>query len=68
MSAEALIGYAEAAFVVVGLLAIVLLLIRVYSPSNKKQMEDHANIPFRGEDAPEPPSSSPSSSRQKDDG
>jgi hypothetical protein len=51
MSSEALIGYSEAAFLAIGLLAILLLLVRVFHPAN---MDDHANIIFRGEDAPEP--------------
>jgi cbb3-type cytochrome oxidase subunit 3 len=54
MSGEAIIGYAEAAFLAVGLLAILLLIVRVFHPANRKKMDDHANIPFRGEDAPEP--------------
>ncbi len=54
MSAEALIGYSEAAFLAVGLLAILLLLVRVFHPANREAMKDHANIIFRGEDAPEP--------------
>ncbi len=54
MSAEALIGYSEAAFLAIGLLAILLLIVRVYHPGNRRNMDDHANIIFRGEDAPEP--------------
>lgn len=54
MSSEALIGYSEAAFLAIGLLAILLLLVRVFHPANRAKMDDHANIIFRGEDAPEP--------------
>ncbi|MFN3170040.1 MAG: cbb3-type cytochrome oxidase subunit 3 [Hyphomicrobiales bacterium] len=54
MSAEALIGYSEAAFLTVGLVAILFLIIRVYHPGSREAMDDHANIIFRGEDAPEP--------------
>ena len=68
MTSEALIGYAEAGFVVVGLLAIGLLLIRVFHPSNRSAMNDHANIPFRGEDAPEPTATRHAVSRQHDHG
>ena len=53
MTAEALIGWSEAAFVVVGLLAIIVLIARVFHPANRSSMADHASIPFRGEDAPE---------------
>jgi hypothetical protein len=35
MNAETLIGYAEAGFVAVGLLAIILLMVRVFHPSSK---------------------------------
>ena len=54
MTAEALIGYSEAAFLAVGLLAILLLMVRVFHPANRQKMDDHANIIFRGEDSPEP--------------
>lgn len=54
MNAEALIGYSEAAFLTIGLLAILLLIVRVYHPANRRNMDDHANIIFRGEDAPDP--------------
>jgi hypothetical protein len=68
MSAEALIGWSEAAFLTVGLLAIALLVLRVYHPGNRRTMEDHANIIFRGEDAPDPRLPEPSTSRQKHHG
>ncbi|MFK7792074.1 MAG: hypothetical protein AB8B88_05310 [Devosiaceae bacterium] len=54
MNAESLIGWSEAAFLTVGLLAIALLMVRVFHPANREKMNDHANIIFRGEDAPEP--------------
>ena len=54
MNAEAIIGYSEAAFLSVGLLAIFLLMVRVFHPANRQTMKDHANSIFRGEDAPEP--------------
>lgn len=76
MSAEALIGYSEAAFLAVGLLAILVLIARVYHPASREAMDDHANIIFRGEDAPEPrpePSAAPQdagrhTARQDDNG
>ena len=68
MSPESLIGYSEAAFVVVALLAIVILVLRVYHPANRQAMNDHANIPFRGEDAPEPHDPETPTSRQKTHG
>lgn len=54
MTAEALIGYSEAAFLTVGFIAILMLLVRVYHPGSRQQMDHNANIPFRGEDAPDP--------------
>ena len=60
MSAEALIGWSEAAFLAVGLVAILFLIIRVYHPESRQAMNDHANIIFRGEDAPGPRPQSPS--------
>lgn len=68
MTAEALIGWSEAAFLTVGLLAILLLIVRVYHPGNRRNMDDHANIIFRGEDAPDPRLPEPSTSRQKQNG
>ena len=67
MNAETLIGYAEAGFVAVGLLAIILLMVRVFHRSSKRAMDDHANIPFRGEDAPQPRDAS-DSTRQTNHG
>ncbi|MBV6658927.1 MAG: cbb3-type cytochrome c oxidase subunit 3 [Devosiaceae bacterium] len=67
MSAEALVGYAEAGFVLFGFIALAVLLLRVMHPSSTEAMNDHANIPFRGEDAPEP-RSTPQASRQNDHG
>ena len=55
MSTEALIGYSEAGFLAIGLLAILLLIARVYHPANKSKMQEYATSIFRGEDAPEPP-------------
>ena len=54
MSAESLIGWSEAAFLTIGLIAILFLIARVYHPASRQAMDDNANIPFRGEDAPEP--------------
>lgn len=68
MSGEAIIGYAEAAFLAVGLLAILLLIVRVFHPANRKKMDDHANIPFRGEDAPEPHQAGRDTARQDHNG
>ena len=68
MSPEALIGYSEAAFVIVGLVAIAFLILRVYHPGNRSAMDDHANIPFRGEDAPEPRDPETPTARQKTHG
>ncbi|MEM1286048.1 MAG: cbb3-type cytochrome c oxidase subunit 3 [Pseudomonadota bacterium] len=68
MTPEALIGYSEAAFVAIALVAIVFLVLRVYHPGNRDAMEDHANIPFRGEDAPEPPTNETPTARQKTHG
>ncbi|MEM6711149.1 MAG: hypothetical protein AAF590_02580 [Pseudomonadota bacterium] len=54
ITAEALIGYSEAGFLAIGLLAILLLIARVYHPANRATMNDHATSIFRGEDAPDP--------------
>lgn len=68
MTAEALIGWSEAAFLTVGLMAIALLIFRVYHPGNRQDMKDHANIIFRGEDAPDPRQPEPRTSRQNHHG
>ncbi|MEM8852795.1 MAG: cbb3-type cytochrome c oxidase subunit 3 [Pseudomonadota bacterium] len=47
---EISIGYAEAIFLVCGIIFIIALVIRVFDPRRKAEMRDHANIPFRGED------------------
>lgn len=54
MNAESLIGWSEAGFLAVGVIAILFLIIRTYHPGSREAMNDHANIIFRGEDAPEP--------------
>ncbi len=63
MNAETFIGWSEAGFLAVGLIAILFLIIRTYHPGSREAMNDHANIIFRGEDAPEPRVQTPPTSR-----
>lgn len=47
---EAMLGYAEAAFIVLAIVLMLGIIISTFNPRRRKEMQDNARIPFHEEE------------------